>query len=102
MDKELINLYGQLNLQQALIAVLYADHIEHDKRLRDVKQTPAESLLAFRNYARHYVEGAQYHPQDPNAEDVRSGAKARISAFFRDVECVLLSRGILDKTDSSL
>ncbi|HXQ70857.1 MAG TPA: hypothetical protein VN844_10240 [Pyrinomonadaceae bacterium] len=93
--------YSILSLHQALIAVLYADHIEHDKKLRDVGQNATESLQAFRNYTKDYLNPMLY-ANDAATVQVGQGAKDRVSNFFREVESILLQRGILDKRDPSL
>jgi hypothetical protein len=96
-SKEQINLIlGLLHLHEALIAVLYADHIEHDKKLRDVTQNAQQSLAAFRNYVNHYLEGT-----DPKAEHSSTQVASEGSAdFFRIVEAVLARRGKLGNSES--
>ena len=100
--EQLTAIYGLLNLHEALIAVLYADHIEHDTQLRDVTQTPAESLLAFRNYTNQYLKSLSFDIADPNGEQVRQAARDRVKGFFQEVEGILLSRRVLDEKDSRL
>lgn len=105
MDDDKINnlttVYSILSLQQALIAVLYADHIEHDKKLRDVTQNAKESLQAFRNYTNDYLKPMLY-ANDPATEEVGQAARDRVRGFFREVESILLQRGIVDKPDPVL
>src|SRR5687768_7426755 len=92
--KELTQIRGILHLQGALLAVLYADHIEHDKRLRDLAQDPRESILAFRNYANHYLDTLlSTFRTDENSETIQV-ARERSRPFFRDVESVLINRGV--------
>ena len=99
---ELTRIYSILSLHHALLAVLYADHIEHDKKLRDVTQNATESLQAFRNYTNEHLKPMAYAYDDAMRAEVGQAAMARVQGFFRDVESLLLSRGTLDKPDPVL
>ena len=90
---------GVLLLHEALIANLYADHIQHDKELRDMNLTPQQSLQAFRNFTNRYVES---YPLNLDAEEIKQAAKDRVQEFFQDVEDILISRQVLDERDPSL
>lgn len=101
-DKEqptLETILGVLLLHEALIATLFADHIQHDKELRNVTQTPPESLHAFRNYVNQYVDS---YPLGLKATDIRQAARDRVRGFFREVERILISRQVITERDPIL
>jgi len=89
---ERTDLYALLSLHEALIAVLYADHIEHDKKLRDVREDPAQSLDAFRQYTRYYLEDRFSRLTDTMVVQVREAALEKAKGFFKDVELILAKR----------
>lgn len=75
-------------LHEALIAVLYSDHIEHDKERRGMKQNEQESLELFRNQVNDYIE---LYPSRL-IDEIRRDAKSHVAGFFKDVEVVLKFR----------
>jgi hypothetical protein len=100
LNAEVTKIYSILSLHQALLAILYADHLEHDKKLRDVAEDARESLHAFRNYTNDYL--APMLSGNQASMEVGQAARDRVQGFFRDVEFILLQRGKLDKRDPIL
>jgi len=88
-NDELANIYALLSLHEALIAVLYADHIQHDKKLRDVRENAEQSLDAFRNYTNHYLEDRFPDLSDQLSAQVRAAALEKVTGFFSDVKLIL-------------
>ncbi|MFL6210892.1 MAG: hypothetical protein ACJ74W_18740 [Pyrinomonadaceae bacterium] len=96
MEERLIKAYGQANLHEALLAVLYADLIAHDS------QKPKAAQDAFKNYVRHYIDNLVFHPADENAEAIRQETRERSRKFFEVVESVLRSEYQIQTESDSL
>ena len=88
MDKDLINAYAHSNLHEALLAVLYADIIAHDKN-------PHDAFHAFRNDVAHHLKMAVFPAEDENAEEIRRLGLDSLVGFFKAVAENLVVRKVL-------
>ncbi len=92
MDHHLINAYAHSNLHEALLAHLFADIIAKESE----KVSPRHALQAFQNDVLHHIRIAVFPAQDENSHMIQQSSLDAASRFFRVVEDILVSRGVLD------
>ena len=83
---------GGLLLHEALIAVLFVDHIENDKERRGIRETVEKSLEIFQKDVQRYID---LYPFNLSHDEIKRAATGNVEGFFQEVRRLIKSRPVI-------